>query len=158
MNHTIMSDASFCPQTGAAGYGFWIASARGKVAGGGPFKGILKGICAAEMRAVCNAIFYGMQMGIIYQNDYLLVQIDSMAAIHAFQGARKVRDSEELEALQWLKKVKNDNGLVISFRHVKGHTKRNKARHLANNHCDERAYAGMALRRMEIRNQGNTNA
>lgn len=35
---TIVSDASFCVDTGAAGYGIWIACDRGKLKLGGRFK------------------------------------------------------------------------------------------------------------------------
>lgn len=39
MKVTIIADASHCGNTGATGYGFWIASDRGKRNGGGPNDG-----------------------------------------------------------------------------------------------------------------------
>lgn len=39
MRVTIISDASFCPNTKAAGYGGWVVCNRGNNANGGPLRG-----------------------------------------------------------------------------------------------------------------------
>ena len=39
---TLMTDASHCQQTGAAGFGFWCVSNRGKLAGGKTLSGKIK--------------------------------------------------------------------------------------------------------------------
>ena len=63
MKIIVLADASHCPQTKAGGYGFWIASARGKRGGGGQLKGKVDTSTLAEMMAIANAIHQGIVWG-----------------------------------------------------------------------------------------------
>lgn len=147
MNVTIIADASYCPQTRAAGYGYWVASERGKAPGGGSMRGPVDGSGAAEMMAVCNAIYDALKLGLVEPGDHLLVQTDCQSAILAFDGQRQVMTRDELAAKRSFADLCTRNRLRVRLRHVKGHTNRREARYVTNNRCDQRAREGMQAAR-----------
>jgi ribonuclease HI len=143
MRVTIIADASHCPDTRAAGYGFWVASERGKRGGGGSMRGTVDSSSAAEMMACVNALFHGCFMGLVQPGDHVLVQTDCIAAIQAFEGQRNSLTKDEREAVRSFRSLRKEKSVSVSFRHVKGHTKRTEARYVTNNLCDKRAKEGM---------------
>lgn len=154
MQVTLMVDGSFCPETGAGGFGYWIASYRGKQPGGGPIKGICSNPTDVEMRAVCNALVEGINSGLVQEGDVVLVQTDSKMAIYAFEGKRVPGEKSERDAVEFLNAYKEKRNLTIVFRHVKGHSDAPGARYAANNHCDDRAKRAMRKVRRQLREQG----
>ncbi len=152
MRVTIIADASFCPDTNAAGYGYWIASERGKQGGGGELKGRVAGNIAAEMYAVVNALYIALnRLQLVQTGDEVLIQTDCMAAIDAFEGRRRQVPNQEWEAVKQMRRLCSEFGLRIVFRHVKGHTKNKEARYVTNKLCDRRAKE--AMRRARARFQ-----
>lgn len=151
MRVTIIADASHCPDTGAGGYGFWIASERGKGPGGGPLTGKVDSSGAAEMLALCNALAAGLRHGLIADGDVVLMQTDCQSAILAFSGARTQLSADERKASRFLSEERRKHNLSISFRHVKGHTRRGEARYTTNRLCDQRAREGMLKSRAELK-------
>ncbi len=147
-----MTDGSFCPKTGAGGYGFWIASERGKMPGGGPLKGICADSTEVEMKAVCNSLAASLYHELILSGDEVLIQLDSKNAIAAFEGKRIPGMEEELRVVETFKGIVETYSLTIEFRHVKAHSPNVNARNAANNHCDRRAKRGMGIRRRELQN------
>lgn len=147
---TVMADASHCPQTKAAGYGFWIASGRGKKGGGGAMKSLVSTSTLAEMQAVANALYIGLRCGLIQQQDRVLIQTDCEAAIFAFQALRNVNE-EEKKVVKWLYAMLNKHELKMEIRHVKGHSSSRAPRYAANNCCDKRALKAMRKARDKIR-------
>ena len=106
MNVTILADASHCPDTKAGGYGFWIASARGKKGGSGVLNGAIASSTLAEMMAIANAIHQGIKFGLVQGHDTLLVQTDCESAIFAFTKKRK--GSEEEKKVMQFKVIKQN--------------------------------------------------
>lgn len=155
---TLMVDGSYCPHTGAGGYGFWLASERGRMPGGGPMQTRASDACEVEMRGVCNALVQGFNGGLIQQGDHILIQTDCKAAIGAFLHQRQSLSDAEREAVRFLWSFKNNRDVSLSFRHVKGHSKRPEARYAANNHCDERAKRYMRAERAKLQQKGISNA
>ncbi len=151
MRVTIIADASHCGQTGAGGYGYWIASERGKQGGGGQIKDPVDGSGAAEMIALINALHIALKTGLVVQGDHVLLQTDCQSAIGAFQGQRFTLTKDEKRAKSTFFDLKRVHGFTFSFRHVKGHTSRPEARYVTNNLCDARAKAGMRLARARLR-------
>jgi len=139
MRVTLLADASFCPNTRIAGYGFWIAAARGKLPGHGVFKTLCRDNVVAEMRAIVYAMRAGMQHGVIQKHDELLIQVDCLAAISAFDGSRTELNEEEKAVHRYFKDLKRQGSFEIEWRHVKGHSSTTDARSLSNNSCDRRA-------------------
>jgi ribonuclease HI len=148
---TILADASFCSRTSAAGWGYWIASDRGKLGGGGELKRATSS-AVAEMMAVVNALDVGLRGFLIQKDDTVLIQTDCQEAIIAFcQGtSRDVDQTAVLEA--YFVRVRAFK-LTVRFKHVKGHTSRHThtdARYGANRACDGRARRAMQQMRKRI--------
>ncbi|MFA7523078.1 MAG: RNase H family protein [Halothiobacillaceae bacterium] len=150
MRVTIIADASFCPNTNVAGYGYWIATERGKQGGGGEMKGRVEGNIAAEMQAVANALHIALRLTLVQQKDEVLIQTDCMAAIDAFEGKRRNLPAQEWEAVCVLRRLRSDNDLQLVFRHVKGHTGKKEARFVTNKLCDRRAKEAMRRARARV--------
>jgi ribonuclease HI len=140
---TVLADASYCPDTHVAGYGYWIASDRGKKPGEGIISRV-QGSLDAEMQAICFAIEDGAELGLIKTNDTVLIQTDCQGAMTFFQK-HLLSDviPEAVEAYQRLHRVKLRYNLQFVFKHVKGHTSVRDQRSRANRHCDHRARAAM---------------
>lgn len=67
MRVTIIADASWCPDTYLGGYGFWIASERGKMPGEGVFKRKCNNSCEAEAMALVNALHVGIKNNLVHK-------------------------------------------------------------------------------------------
>lgn len=151
MNVTIVSDASHCHRTNAGGYGFWAVSARGRHGGSGSFKQTLRGSSSAECLAIVNAIFITLRLGIASNGDRLLIQTDSLHAIHVFSGiARRIKDQDVRRARDEFHRLAGLHSLTFEFRHVRGHTKVADQRSKAQRHCDKRAREGMVKARARV--------
>ncbi len=148
---TVMVDASFCPDTGAGGYGVWIAAQRGKRAFEGQFNTPLDNSTLAEMAAVVNALHCALKHGYIMESDTVLLQIDCIAAIHAFENKRVVRHNMEHEIKAKYNKFIELFKLDIKFKHVKAHSGKLDRRSRSNNACDQRAYKQMKLMRQRLK-------
>lgn len=150
---TVTADASFCPRTNAGGWGYWIASDRGKLGGGGPLR---KVACsqAAKMMAIVNALDVGVRSGLIRNGDFVLVQTDCQSAIFCFER-RQGNTTEQQNVIRAYLNISETANFGVSFRHVKGHTKRNanpEARYGANRACDARARYHMERARARLEN------
>lgn len=154
MRVTIIADASFCPDTNAAGYGYWIACDRGKTGGGDEMKGRVPSSMVAEMQAVVNALYVAARLSLVQQGDSVLIQTDCLAAIDTFEGRREFLNGNEIEVLKAMSHVRSKLELTILFRHVKGHTRNREARFVTNNLCDERAKTAMRRARARFRTEG----
>jgi ribonuclease HI len=148
---TLIADASFCPNTGAGGYGWWAASERGKRGGGGQMRDRVCNSSAAEMIAVVNGLYMAIQCKIVQEGDHILLQTDCMSALDVFLRKRsKKLNKSETAAFTKLYELKKQHRLTYSFRHVKGHSNVKEARYITNNLCDERARKGMRLARRRL--------
>lgn len=154
---TLMTDASFCHDTRAGGYGFWAISERAKLGGGGPLKNRVSGACAAEMMAVVNGLDAARKQGVAETGDHFLVQVDSMDAIARFNGRVQPNHSDEKDALIALNAFTREHGVTVSFRHVKAHSGKKDQRSRANQHCDRRAKEGMRTARQGYRQSEGAN-
>jgi ribonuclease HI len=152
---TIIADASYCPDTQAAGYGFWIASDRGKRGGHGGIKERVVNSIAAEMMALVNGLYMACRYGLADQGDTVLLQTDCQAAIDAFTHKRARITHEETDLVSYLETLAKDLQLTVMFKHVKGHTSGGTPRLFINNKCDE--LARDAMRKMRGQFRSNTN-
>ena len=146
-----MVDGSVCPDTGAGGFGYWIASYRGKLGGGGGMQAAANNPTEVEMKAVCNSLVIAVNKRLIQPGDTVLVQTDSKNSIAAFEHRRIPGVEAESEAVAFLDRYKIERELSIIFRYVKGHSTQAGARYAANNHCDERAKRAMRKIRAQLR-------
>lgn len=139
---TVITDASFDPETGAAGWAAWI---RHNNDGGVPVtqSGKIRGRCQnsteAEIKAAINGVFIAARCGA----THVLLQSDCMSVIHLAKGTAKS---------PWMLDLWNEAmysapfaGLVIRGKHVKGHGPINSARAYVNDWCDK--YSRQHMRR-----------
>lgn len=147
---TLMTDASHCQQTGAAGFGFWCVSNRGKLAGGKPLNGKIKDSYEAEAKGVANSLVIGFRSGIIQQGDTVIIQLDNIGVVFGINGKLKKKRKDVKEVLRFINNFKTQNNLSIECRHVKGHSKKTESRFSANKHCDRLAKQQMKMARLEI--------
>lgn len=143
MKITIIADASYCHETQAGGYAFWIACGRGSRGGDGQFKEPVPSSGCAELMALVNALHFGTKEGLIREGDTVLMQSDCTGALHAMEGRRDIRCNIEQSVFQYYKNLKNQFKLVVIVKHVKGHTNNRDARSTANYVCDKLARANM---------------
>lgn len=147
---TIIADASYCPDTGVAGYGYWIASERGKKQGSGPMKGLCVDNIVAEMQAVVNALHAALANDLVLNLDCVLIQTDCQSAINSFNKHPSAVSKEHRECLIRLNTMRDRFKLQIKFRHVKGHCTIKEPRYAANNLCDRLARKAMREARNKL--------
>lgn len=152
MKVTIIADASWCPETHAGGYGFWIASERGKYGGGGPCGRyeLPNSALAAEMMALCNALYIAIKRGYVMEGDAVLLQTDCQNGIDIFCNRQSCPTLQERKAVEYLTGLVKGFKLTVEYRHVKGHTANPNARSVTNRLCDKRAKTHMREIRRSI--------
>jgi ribonuclease HI len=150
---TIIADASYCPNTGATGYAFWIASQRGKRGGAGIPACAVVNNNAAEIIALLAALNDACKVGLVREGDFVLLQTDCQAAIKALKGVRLHITKQETSLVSWFNNFVSEHKLHIQIRHVQGHTGRKDSRFVANNICDEKARRNMRLARERHKKQ-----
>lgn len=146
-----MADASLCHKTGAAGFGFWCASDRGKLAGGNIIRGAVKDSYEAEFKGVANALKSAINAGLIVNGDRVLIQLDNVGVIYCIQRKCKPR-ADIAKVLNYILNTAKQYNLKLECRHVKGHSKSIENRFVANNHCDVRARTAMRKARKVLAN------
>jgi ribonuclease HI len=149
---TILSDASYCPETRAGGYGYYAVSERGRSHGGGPMKALRANSQDAEMCAAVNAVHFALKYGIAVPGDALVMQMDCTGAMDKLKGAECPDGDSALH--QWADLI-HSNGLSVSFRHVKAHVTyaeaRKSPRLWCNWLCDRHARDGMREARAQVK-------
>lgn len=138
MKITLLADASHCPETKLGGYGYWIASARGKRGGSGSFKGAVQNSTIAEIMAIVNAVHSGITYGLIEKKDEVLIQSDCESAIFALLRKRTINSSER-KIVDYMLRLVSKFELEITYLHVKAHTGAQSNRFVAQSHCDRLA-------------------
>lgn len=158
---TVITDASYCSETGAAGYGYWVVSERGRASGGGKFSYKAESSLDAEMKAIVNGIYIALREGIAQEGDRVLVQTDCQGAILFFEqvprskGRQKQYTSERRLVHRWFADLVYNSRLRVDFRHVKGHTSAPGSRFYANRICDQLARSSMKEMRQILKGAEN---
>ncbi|AVJ51806.1 RNAseH [Pantoea phage vB_PagS_Vid5] len=147
MRVTIVTDASYCHQTGASGYGVWVASDRGRSEFGGPLSDI-PGSNEAEYVGIARGLYHAMESGIAKPGDYILIQNDFIEAVNVLGNRNEsTACGKKLEVKEWIKSIADKYRLRLEFRHVKGHSGQKDSRSRAQRKCDRRAYKEMLTAR-----------
>lgn len=148
---TIITDASWCPDTGAAGWGAWIVCTRGRIITGNAFKQKMRSSSAAELGAVVNAIHTALKSNLIQENDSVLIQSDSLHVVDLISKKRKIPNRPfEIEAMGFLERWVEKYKLTLRTKHVKGHTSGKTKRTWVNNYVDI-----MSRKHMRKKRNGN---
>lgn len=122
MRATVIADASWCPQTHAAGWACWIAGDGFKSKG---FSGPVHKLCDSSNEAELQAVAIGVGLAHqLYGATNILVQSD---CTHVEKHFRPLCPP----------------GLTLRYKHVKGHTTIKDSRSWANRWCDREAKNNM---------------
>lgn len=108
---------------------------------------------AAELLAMVNGLFFAKMKGIVEAGDHVLLQTDCQRAIDVLESRISTLTKDERAGKKRFYELKREFGCSVSFRHVKGHTRRTEARYVTNNLCDKRAKDGMRLARARFRKE-----
>lgn len=142
---TIMTDASYCHTSHAAGVGVWIASNRGKQGFSEPISHPVESPLTAEAYGVIYGIYSGLVSNLVEVGDQVIIQLDCLPAINLFEGKRKKINSQEAYAKETFDNYVKNYALEVVFRHVRGHSNRTELRFRSNNICDMEARKSMLI-------------
>ena len=172
---TLFADASFCPDTGAAGYGAWAIKEtwdRGRFFSG-PINVKCKSSNDAELLGIVSAAYALEEQKAFHDVTSIMIQCDNVTALGfilqsipntrvrpiaglrapLLQGA-PTGNKHNLKALKWFQETLA--GKRVWLRHVKGHnTVENDGRSWVNTRCDEAARKHMVVRRAFLRRASN---
>ena len=146
---TLMTDASHCPKTDCAGFGFWLASNRGRLCGGKPINSFCGGSYLAEFKGVANSLHLCIKAGMIASGDKVIVQLDNTSVVNPI-NKKQAKRGEAARVLDFILKLVKKNHIKIECRHVKAHTNRVESRYYANNYCDVTAKRNMRMARSQF--------
>jgi len=139
---TVITDASFCNHTRAAGWAAWIAADHHeRIQRSGVFQTSPPTSAVAELWAAYNGIAIAYQNGarrILIQSDCVIVAT-ALRKPNGKHGFAKFRD-------EYLPGLEN-----IEYRHVKGHTSLSGSRFYVNRWCDLNAKVHMKRQRAELK-------
>lgn len=136
---TIITDASFCHRTKAAGWAAWVRidGRPDPIKKYAEFRQPVESAQEAEMLAAINGLWLAAQHGA----TVALVQTDCLAVVHMLDGKTKRKD-----LIHKFNRAVGRAGVAhvqFSGRHVKGHTSTDDARSYVNRWCDNRAKTAM---------------
>ncbi len=139
---TVVTDASFFPDTGKAGWACWIVCNGERHKSYGVFKE--KKTCSthAEVCAIGNGIFLAIKY---FNPKKIHVVTDSMNAIHILESfgrkgiskANKTNAAAQKEAAKIIENLSTN--IILTFKHVRAHTDIQDKRSYVNRWCDEHA-------------------
>lgn len=146
MRATVITDASFCPKTKAAGWAAWVRidGRKEPIKKYGAFKQSVENSRDAEMLAAINGVFIAAREGA----TQVLVQTDCLAVVHMFEGVTVQQTIKD--AFTRAQAKAGILGLNVSSKHVRGHTNDPASRSWVNRWCDEQAGKEMRAHRAEL--------
>lgn len=148
---SVFADASYCHDTGAAGWGGWAKSDRGRVYNGGPLKDVYRSVALAELAAVANALEMAVQSGVAPTGCHVLVQTDNDQVVRYLNGEGHANGMEPRRLFERVRNiiryVLKDHDITLSARHVRGHQGTAVPRNAVNEMCDKKARQGMRAAR-----------
>lgn len=145
---TINTDASFCPNTNAGGYAFYIVCDLFRIQHSGKFKDLPKSAEDAEMKCIGNALQALYSIKELPQCKYLILNSDcktAMTKIDRYSNSvpktiRRIRT----------KLVIRLGRCKFEFRHVKAHNGTPDSRSWVNDWCDKNAKTQMREQRQKL--------
>lgn len=134
MRATVITDASWCPRSGAGGWAAWITFDGGRrIKQGGAFHRAPANSSEAEMWASLNGVAIAGRNGA----THVLLQTDCMDVVHKIKSRNK-------KAIYFSRKYGVTN---VYAKHVKGHTTHVEPRYYCNRWCDKTAKHHMRQQR-----------
>jgi ribonuclease HI len=169
---TLFADASFCPKTGAAGWGAW-AKRDGWMNGrfyGGPMRRPFKTSNSAEICGIASALHEIHAAGSLEDVETVIIQCDNVVALgmilshveRSRTASRKGARDVDIPLVRWAKcdelarKAisairRTTQGKTIWLRHIRGHGTDDTTRSWVNEQCDAEAKRHMNSVRDSLR-------
>lgn len=144
---TINTDASFCAETGIAGYAIWIKTTEKTIQASGVFKQQMKSINIAECAAIVNALHLATTLPFKYDN--ICINTDNAGAKDYLQNQNRHNQF----AKKFREYVKQLGVKTVRIKHVKAHSKTDDARSHINRWCYKQSRKEMRAKRKEIQKQ-----
>lgn len=147
---TVTSDASFCPDSKKAGYGFLISSNVGRFSKSGKLKDT-KNPCEAELKSIANAMCYIATHKELWGISKVIFNIDFIAAKDFIEkngmtstGKKKHKGKRYRQIVGVITKYigelrKRNPSVKIEYRWVESHTGKSENRSKANEYVDKLA-------------------
>lgn len=142
---TVISDASWCPETRAAGYACWVVCNGDRIRDAGPIPFAPETSNDAEIYALRRGVELARQS---FKASALLLQSDCVGALHRFGlygGQKKSRYTPISRTA--MKDHFLGEEFKVMCKHVKGHTNNPDARSYVNRWCDKEAGRFMKMER-----------
>ncbi|KVR21703.1 hypothetical protein WK13_34765 [Burkholderia ubonensis] len=152
---TLLTDASLCHETKAAGWGYYAISERTRAYGGGPLNTNPAQSTEAEMQAIVNGLHCAVKRGVAEAGDSLIIQTDSVESIRAFTRSRQPVGNERA-AVEKFHVMLATYKFDVEFRHVKAHSGVKDKRSFVNSACDRTAKRFMRKMRAERQKSATT--
>lgn len=142
---TVLTDASWCPHEHVAGWAVWIVCNNERYKRYDAFFEKVANAQEAEIKAIINGVHIAKR---VFNPDHYHVVSDCTGAMTALQGKGTTKE--------WQNILTNITGdAMVTFKHVRAHTKGNDKRSWVNNWCDFNAK--LAMRSLRSISGGSNN-
>jgi ribonuclease HI len=143
---TMFTDASWNRKTHQAVWASWAKLNGETIRNSGQLKSTVPQIGTAELVAIANGLYCISKQFQHAKGDKILIQTDSLEAIHAINGQEHPR-AQDRAIVVHIKAFAETHGWLLELRHVKGHRGTSSPRHAVNTWCDKecRRLMGLAL-------------
>lgn len=147
---TIITDASWCPNTQAGGWAAWAVNSGNRQKFSGELRRYTNSF-EAECAAITNGFFLAHKRGLLVRQGRVIIQSDCQQALEVLIEQGRTSNPAVSKMLAQLAEYHNLYKYDIEARHVRGHQNPNKdARTYVNNWCDREAKAKMRLMRKRL--------
>lgn len=146
---TLNTDASYYPNTGNAGYAFWISCRKGRYKKWGKLKPMKHTSKCYELLSIVNGIYYIINHSELKDNvTKIIVNTDHEPSVLMFNEptlhfTRPVKHKFQIHirkmVFNWLRDIE------LEMRHIHSHKKITNARGWVNSWCDKHAKKGAKL-------------
>lgn len=143
MQVIIFVDASFCLDTRVCAFGYYIACDRGRKQGGRNLNVRPHFPHEAETLAIANALYQAIKYNLVYKHDHVTIRTDCNRSILAYQDQIKNLSWSEERAIDYFRKVCEENDLTYNLKHIKAHSGTDTPEKYAHNKCDQYAKVHM---------------
>lgn len=143
----LMADASFCPITKKAAYGFSIKSAIGVLRGSRDLTA--SDSFEAELRAIGQTLDLAVRCNQLTSNAILLVKSDNRGVIEYLSGG-SVKRTDLVGVLNEIFAITKQFNLKIHGQHVRGHSKKQDPKYVLQRTCDSMARTQLKKARQVI--------
>ncbi|MDD2878768.1 MAG: hypothetical protein PHZ23_16240 [Acidiphilium sp.] len=152
---TLFTDASFCNTSKIAAYAIWAKTSGKTIRHSGLMKSKAPNSHMAETVALVNGIFVVCALMSPEPGSKIIAQSDCVAAINTLMGEHPLRRKASRAIFapvirSYREQVKR-SGVIVEFRHVRGHQGAVTTRNAVNEWCDNECRRLLRAARAELR-------